>query len=125
VLQEVRLHEVLPAKSYFPSWMRARAPSQDPELPSSSLATPNLANTIHGSLHGGNAFADQKWGAGGAASQQPPGPLPGLGFKPPPPLDLHVLGAHGPNTLREVRRLTVTSGNPLLVCWLHAMLLAV
>lgn len=105
--QEVRLHEVLPTKSYFPAWMRARTPSQqDPDLPASGqLATPNLANTIHGSLHGGSAFAAQS-GFGRAGSGTLPQPQPPGGaqpFKPPPPLDLRVLGAQTSNGWLEVR----------------------
>ena len=65
-VQEVRLHEVNPnARSYLPAWIsntlvRSRMPSSagggattaDSET---LLRTPNLANTIHGSLHGGKA----------------------------------------------------------------------
>ncbi|KAK9915535.1 hypothetical protein WJX75_000406 [Coccomyxa subellipsoidea] len=89
-LREVRLDSALPAKSYFPSWMRSRALSNDAELGDrSTLPTPNLANTIHGSLHGGNAFADGHWAS--ASSQH----LPSQAILTPPS-GLLVLGARSP-----------------------------
>lgn len=93
---------MLPAKSYFPSWMRSRAPSNDAELgATSALATPNLANTIHGSLHGGNAFADHQWATTGGASQRRPNQA-GLA----PPSGLLVLGARAQSSPLEVRAFT-------------------
>jgi hypothetical protein len=61
--QEVRLHEVNPARSYLPAWIsnslvRSRLPSSaGGGAESELLRTPNLANTIHGSLHGGQVLA--------------------------------------------------------------------
>ncbi|BDA44397.1 probable phosphoinositide phosphatase SAC1 at N-terminal half [Coccomyxa sp. Obi] len=96
-LREVRLDTALPAKSYFPSWMRSRMPSNDAELgATSALATPNLANTIHGSLHGGNAFADHQWATTGGASQRRPNQA-GLA----PPSGLLVLGARAQSSPLE------------------------
>ena len=69
--------------------MRSRAPSNDAEVSGSYLPTPNLANTIHGSLHGGNAFADRQWAS--ASSQH----LPSQAI-PAPPSGLLVLGARSP-----------------------------
>lgn len=98
IWQEVRLDTALPTKSYFPSWMRSRAPSNDAELGApSALATPNLANTIHGSLHGGTAFADHQWATSGGAPKRRPNQA---GFAPPS--GLLVLGARAQSSPLEV-----------------------
>ena len=62
-VQEVRLHEVNPPRSYLPAWIsnslvRSRLPSAagGGAAESELLRTPNLANTIHGSLHGGKVL---------------------------------------------------------------------
>ncbi len=73
-MQEVRLQEIQPSRSYFPAWIskplqRSRLPSYDSEIGSSALPSSNLANTIHGSLHGASNFADRQWQA---EAQAPP-----------------------------------------------------
>lgn len=69
MVQEVRLQEIQPSRSYLPSWIakplqRSRLPSYNSEIGTSALPSPNLANTIHGSLHGAKNFADLRWQAG-------------------------------------------------------------
>jgi hypothetical protein len=103
----VRLDSALPAKSYFPSWMRSRALSNDAELGDrSTLPTPNLANTIHGSLHGGNAFADGHWAS--ASSQH----LPSQAILTPPS-GLLVLGARSPLASPPVK----VCAHDIETCW--------
>ena len=70
----MRLQEIQPSRSYLPAWIskplqRSRLPSYDSEIGSSALPSPNLANTIHGSLHGASNFADRQWQA---EAQAPP-----------------------------------------------------
>ena len=89
-LQEVRLQEIQPSRSYLPAWIskplqRSRLPSYDSEIGSSALPSPNLANTIHGSLHGASNFADRQWQV---EAQAPPARPRSV----TPPPSLRVLG---------------------------------
>ncbi|CAL5218518.1 g205 [Coccomyxa viridis] len=88
-LKEVRLQEAQPSRSYLPSWIskplqRSRQPSYDSEISTSALPTPNLDNTIHGSLHGANNFGDKRWQSTGQ-------PQPAR--RAPTPPSLRVLGS--------------------------------
>ena len=98
IVQEVRLQEAQPSRSYLPSWIskplqRSRQPSYDSEISTSALPTPNLDNTIHGSLHGGNNFGDKRWQATGQS--QP-------ARRAPTPPSLRVLGSSDRWLGREV-----------------------
>ena len=98
-VQEVRLQEAQPSRSYLPSWIskplqRSRQPSYDSEISTSALPTPNLDNTIHGSLHGANNFGDKRWQSTGQ-------PQPAR--RAPTPPSLRVLGSSDRWLGREVR----------------------
>lgn len=98
-VQEVRLQEAQPSRSYLPSWIskplqRSRHPSYDSEISTSALPTPNLDNTIHGSLHGASNFADKRWQSAGQS--QP-------AWRAPTPPSLRVLSSSDRWLGREVR----------------------
>lgn len=109
--QEVRLHEVQSTRSYFPAWLqRSRLPSAggESEEGGAALRTPNLANTIHGSLHGGTAFASQRWGA---AAQPAPPPASQIRAAS---ADLNVLGA--PSAQFPLKDVRAPSQRPFGAC---------
>ena len=114
-VQEVRLQEAQPSRSYLPSWIskplqRSRLPSYDSEIGTSALPTPNLDNTIHGSLHGASNFADKRWQA---AAQ------PQAAQRAPTPPSLRVLGSSDRWLGREVRLRWTPLQPPQSVPWHH------
>ena len=109
----MRLQEIQPSRSYLPAWIskplqRSRLPSYDSEIGSSALPSPNLANTIHGSLHGASNFADRQWQ--GEAQAPPARPR---SVTPP---RLRVLGDSEGWLSREVGHSHALALNPPLQC---------
>ena len=109
-MQEVRLQEVQPSRSYLPAWIskplqRSRLPSYESEIGSLALPSPNLDNTIHGSLHGGNSFADKRWQTSAQAAQP--------ARREPAPPSLRVLGSSHSWNGRQVGPLPRNLSSPL------------